>query len=306
MPADDSDKPGQEHLALGMVAAIGAFIAFTVMNVFAKLLSDEHSVVEIAFYRNLVACLPFLAAVFVFGRREILVVQSQPTLIAIRAVLGTVTLTLTFAAYSLMPMADTAALLFAASLFIPILGVIVLRERVGPYRWSAVVVGFIGVFIMLGPGAGISEKGFAVAVSAALLQAIMSIMLRHLGGHERPETVALYFFLIGTFLTGLALPFVAHTPTLEEVPYFFGIGISGAAAQWLYSIALKHTPAAIVAIFNYSSIVWATLFGWLIWSEWPATAVFAGAAVVIGSNMLIIWRESRVLRSRNPHIRLRL
>ena len=132
MPADDSDKPGQEHLALGMAAAIGAFIAFTVMNVFAKLLSDEHSVVEIAFYRNLVACLPFLAAVFVFGRREILVVQSQPTLIAIRAVLGTVTLTLTFAAYSLMPMADTAALLFAASLFIPILGVIVLRERVGP------------------------------------------------------------------------------------------------------------------------------------------------------------------------------
>ena len=97
---------------------------FTVMNMFAKMLSVNHSVIEIAFYRNLIACIPFLIMIFAFGRREILVIHSKPSLVGIRAVIGTVSLVTTFAAYSLMPMADTTALLFTASLFIPVLGVI--------------------------------------------------------------------------------------------------------------------------------------------------------------------------------------
>lgn len=269
---------------------------FTMMNVFAKALSTNHSVIEIAFYRNLIACVPFLIAIFVFGRREILTIQSKPRVIAVRAILGTVTLMTTFAAYSLMPMAETAVLLFTASLFIPVLGVAFLKETVGPYRWTAVVVGFFGVAIMANPTGATNTLGVTIALCAALMQAVMSILLRHLGGHERPETVTFYFFVVGTFLTGLAVPFVASEPTLDEIPLFFGVGLCGGAAQWLYSIALKHTPAAIVGIFNYSTIVWAMLFGWLIWNDWPLPIVLAGSAVVIASNLLIAWRESRLRR----------
>ena len=279
-----------------MWAAAGAFFMFTLMNVFAKYLSASHSVIEIAFYRNLVACIPFLVATFLFRRREILTIQSKPRAIALRAILGTVTLMTTFAAYSLMPMAETAVLLFTASLFVPVLGVAFLKESVGPYRWTAVFVGFIGVAIMVHPTGTTNTLGVTIALCAALMQAVMSILLRHLGGHERPETVTFYFFIIGTFVTGLAVPFVATEPTLDEIPLFFGIGLCGAAAQWLYSIALKHTPAAIVAVFNYSSIVWAVLFGWLIWNDWPLPIVLAGSAVVIASNLLIVWRESRLKR----------
>ncbi len=279
-----------------MLAAAGAVFMFTLMNVFAKFLSTNHSVIEIAFYRNLIACVPFLIAIFLFRRREILTIQSKPRAIAIRAVLGTVTLMTTFAAYSLMPMAETTVLLFTASLFIPVLGVAFLKERVGPYRWTAVFVGFIGVAIMTNPTGATNIPGLAFALCAALLQAIMSILLRHLGGHERPETVTFYFFVIGTFVTGLAVPFVATEPTLAEIPLFFGIGLSGAAAQWLYSTALKHTPAAIVAVLNYSSIVWAMLFGWLIWNDWPVPVVLAGSFVVIASNLLVAWRENRLRR----------
>lgn len=281
----------------GMWAAAAAFLAFTVMNVFAKHLSASHSVIEIAFYRNLVACMPFLAAIFLFGRREILEIQSKPRIIALRAILGTITLTTTFFAYSLMPMAETVVLLFTASLFVPVLGVVALKERVGPYRWTAVVVGFIGIAIMVNPSGETNTLGVIVALCAALLQAIMSILLRHLGGHERPQTITFYFFVIGTFFTGLAMPFVATAPTLAEVPLFFGVGLSGAAAQWLYSIALKNTPAAVVAVFNYSSLIWAMLFGWLIWNDWPLPVVLAGSAVVIASNLLIVWRENRLLRA---------
>ena len=293
--AAQNEQP--EHIVRGMAAATGAMLMFTIMNVFAKYLSTNHSVIEIAFYRNLVACIPFLALTFVFGRREILVIHSQPRLIAVRAVLGTCTLLTTFAAFSLMPMAETVVLLFTASLFIPILGVLFLKESVGPYRWSAVFIGFAGVAIMSNPSGTMNVLGVTVALTAALMQAVMSILLRHLGGHERPETISLYFFIIGTFITGLALPFVATGPTLAEVPLFFGIGLSGAAAQWLYSVALKYSPATVVGIFSYSSIIWATLCGWMIWNEWPMPIVFAGSAVVIASNLLIAWRESRVYRS---------
>jgi drug/metabolite transporter (DMT)-like permease len=81
---------------------------------------------------------------------------------------------------------------------------------------------------------------------------------------------------------------------MSELPLLFGVGLSGAAAQWLLSTAFRNAPAAIVTVFNYSSIVWATLFGWMIWNEWPVSTVVVGAIVVIASNILIIWRESRL------------
>lgn len=286
-----------------MLAAMGAFFMFTVMNVFAKLLSVSHSVIEIAFYRNLIACMPFLLIVFVLGKRDILVIRSKPSLVGLRAVLGAVSLMTTFAAFSLMPMAETTVLLFTSSLFIPVLGVIFLSERVGPYRWSAVVIGFAGVVIMAGPAGQVSAIGVMVAIAAALMHATLQIVLRYLGRYERPETITFYFLVIGTLITALPLPFVAVTPTMAEVPLLFGVGLSGALAQWLLSIAFRNAPAAIVTVFNYSGIVWATLFGWLIWNDWPLPAVLIGAGVVIASNGLIIWRESRARAITGARIR---
>jgi drug/metabolite transporter (DMT)-like permease len=240
------------------------------------------------------------------GRRDILVIRSKPKIVGIRAVLGTVSLTTTFAAYSMMPMADTAALLFTSSLFIPILGVLFLKESVGPYRWSAVAIGFMGVVIMLRPSGEMVTLGVAAAMGAASLHAILQIMLRYLGRYESPETVTFYFFIIGTFLTALALPFVAVKPTMAEVPMLLGVGLSGAAAQWLLSVAFTNAPAAIVTVFNYSTIVWATLFGWMIWNELPLPAVIAGGAVVIASNIVVVWRESRLRKFSGARFRAKL
>jgi len=306
MSKEKSALPHQEHVVRGMIAAMGAFFMFTVMNMFAKLLSANHSVIEIAFYRNLIACLPFLIMIFAFGRREILVIRTKPSLVGIRAVIGTMSLVTTFYAYSLMPMADTTALLFTASLFIPVLGVIFLKESVGIYRWSAVAIGFIGVLIMSHPSGDVYTLGILVALFAALLHAVLQIILRYLGRYESPETISFYFFVIGVFLTALPLPFIAVRPTMAEVPLLIGVGLSGAAAQWLLSIAFRNARAAIVTVFNYSSIVWAALFGWMIWAEWPAPTVIAGAAIVIASNILMIWRESRLGRVSDARARAEL
>ena len=303
MPPTPSELPHQEHVVRGMVAAMGAFFMFTLMNVFAKLLSANHSVIEIAFYRNLIASIPFLIMVFILGKREILVIRSKPAAVGIRAVLGSVSLMTTFAAFTLMPMAETTVLLFTASLFIPILGVIFLREHVGPYRWTAIAVGFIGVVIMASPAGNVNVLGVTIALIASLMHATLQVILRYLGRYESPETVVFYFVVIGTFVTALPLPFVAVTPTMAEVPLLFGVGLSGAAAQWLLSVAFRNAPAAIVTVFNYSGIVWATLFGWMIWSDWPLPTVLAGAGIVVASNVLIIWRESRAGKVTGARVR---
>jgi drug/metabolite transporter (DMT)-like permease len=286
-----------------MAAALGAFLMFTIMNLLAKILSERHSVIEIVFYRNAVALLPFLFMIYVLGRREVARIDSKPGWIMFRAVFGTVSLAATFAAYSLMPMADTTALLFTASLFIPILGSLFLDEHVGIYRWGAVAAGFIGVVIMVRPGGSAYALGIAIALGAAFLQAVLQVVLRYLGRYERPETITFYFFLVGTLVTALPLPFVAIRPTPGEFPLLIGVGLAGAAAQILLSTAFRNARAAIVTVFNYSSIVWATLFGWLIWDEWPLPAVFAGAAIVIASNLLIIWRESRLRPIKGDRVR---
>ncbi|MEM9529727.1 MAG: DMT family transporter [Pseudomonadota bacterium] len=279
-----------------MLATAAAMIMFTVMNALAKHLSETHSVIEIAFYRNVIAMIPFLAFALAFRRQQILRIRSRPGLILTRGIMGSVSLVATMAAFSVMPMAETAVLLFSSSLFIPILGVMMLSEKVGPYRWIAVLVGFVGVAVMANPSGNVNTFGVSMALLAASFQALMSVMLRQLGGSERPETVTFYFFLIGAVLTGLAVPFVAKPMLPGEWVWFVAIGAVGAIAQWCYSVGLKLTPAAVVAVLNYTTIIWATLAGWLIWNDWPTTLVLAGAAVVISANGLIVWREQRLGR----------
>jgi drug/metabolite transporter (DMT)-like permease len=293
MSPERQDNLKRDNVVLGMAAAMGAFFMFSLMVLFAKLLSENHSVIEIAFYRNLIGTLPFLFVIFALGRRDIMQLHTKPVLVISRAVIGTASLIITFFAYSLMPLAETTALLFASSLFIPVLAVLILKESVGPYRWSAIVFGFAGVVVMARPTGDVYVLGVAVALSAALLHAILQIMLRYLGQFEKPETISFYFFVVGTLITAIAMPFIAVRPTVDEFPLLLGVGFSGAAAQWMLSVAYKNAPAAIVTVFNYTSFVWATLFGFMIWNDWPTSTVVAGAVIVIASNLLIIWRESR-------------
>ncbi len=312
MPTSSSDAggpPGQEHhdrVVRGMLAGLAAFFMLSVMNVFAKLLSVNHSVIEIAFYRNLIATLPFLFLVFVLGRRDILVIRSQPMMVGGRAVLGALSLVTTFAAFAAMPMADTTAFLFTSSLFIPVLGLFLLGEKVGPYRWSAVAVGFVGVLIMLRPTGSANALGVTLALSAALMHAVLRIILRHLGKYEKPETVTFYFLVIGTLITALPLPFVAVRPTLAELPLLIGVGLSGALAQWFLSLAFASAPVAVVTVFNYSGIVWATLFGFFVFDDWPVSAVWIGGGIVIASNVFMIWRESRIGAVNGARVRAKL
>lgn len=296
----------KDNVILGMSAGLAAFFMLAVMNVFAKLLSETHHVIEIAFYRNLIATLPFLFMIFVMGRKDIVKINQRPRGILARSVIGTISLIVTFAAFAAMPMADTTAFLFTASLFIPVLGFFFLGENVGKYRWGAVLIGFIGVIIMVRPTGDVNIIGVVLALSAASMHAILQTILRFLGKTEKPETITFYFVMIGTVVAAIPLPFVAVPPTMAEIPLFIGVGLSGALAQFLLSVAFGNAPAAVVTVFNYSGIIWATAFGWFIWQEWPTLPIWIGGGIVIASNIFMIWRESKKAQITGDRVRAKL
>lgn len=286
-----------------MVSGLLAFFLLAVMNVFAKLLSETHHVIEIAFWRNFIATLPFLFIIFAMKRKEVTKINQRPGGIVARAIIGTVSLSVTFAAFAAMPMADVTAFLFTSSLLLPIFGVIFLSEKVGIYRWSAVLIGFVGVLIMLQPQGQFNGLGVSLALTAAFMHAVLQTILRYLGKTERPETITFYFVAIGTVVAAIPMPWLFTMPTWNEIPLFIGVGISGVLAQFLLSMAFGNAPAAVVTVFNYSGLIWATFFGWIIWREWPVDEIWIGGVIVIASNIFIIWRESRKRKMTGERVR---
>lgn len=281
---------------LGMSAAAGAFFLLSIMTLCAKLLAERHNVAEIAFWRNAIAILPFLAVIFLLGRRDILKVHSRRGIMITRSLVGTMNIMFVFGTFALLPLADATAIIFTAALFTPVLGFFVLGERVGPYRWSAVVLGFIGVVIVAQPGGDWNFAGITLGLTAAFFQAVLASMLRLLGQSERPETMTFYFLFIGFTLLAPAMPFVATVPERSEILPLIGLGLSGALMQFLLSVSYKYAPAALVSPFNYTQIVWAIFFGWAFFSDWPAPNILIGSAIIIASSLIVILRERYLAR----------
>jgi drug/metabolite transporter (DMT)-like permease len=281
---------------LGMAAGGAAFFLLSIMTLCAKLLSDRHNVIDIAFWRNVIAVLPFAAIILLFKRRDILTIHSKPRIIIVRSLVGTMNIMFVFGTFSLLPLADATAIIFTAALFTPVLGFFVLGEHVGPYRWSAVVAGFIGVLIVAQPGGDWNLTGVGMGLVAAFFQAVLASMLRLLGRSEQPETMTFYFLLIGFLLLLPAMPFFATAPTREEILPLIGLGLSGSLMQFMLSVAYKYAPAALVSPFNYTQIIWAMLFGWAIFGDWPSAHILIGAVIIIASSLIVILRERYLAR----------
>lgn len=277
------------HPLLGVAAALAAYFLLSIMNMFAKLLGEFHHPLEVGFYRNAIACVPFLiwGAHSGFDRLK----TRKFTGIVIRSCIGTVSLVTTFAAFMAMPMADTTAFIFTSSLFLPVLSFFFLKEYIGPYRWAAILTGFIGALIMLRPSGEFNSLGITLALSAAFMQAALGTILRYLGKTESPIVITFWFLLIGALLTAIPMPWIASPIHWDKWWMYLGLGLSGAVAQFMLATAFRHAQAAVVTVFNYSGIIWATLFGWAIWGDWPTPAILLGGAMVIGCNIFIVWRE---------------
>ncbi len=265
---------------------------FAVMNVCVKLSAATHSVVEIMFFRNLMAAVPVMILIRNHPQGWALLKTSRPLGHFTRGAVGICGMAFFFMSFSRLPLADATALSFATPLVLTALSVPFLGEKVGIFRWAAVIAGFIGVLIIAKPSGNADLTGIAIALSGAVMSAFAMMMVRKLGSSEHALTIVLYFSLFGTMCSAVALPWFWSTPTAESLLWLCLTGLAGGGAQVLLTQAYALAPAAYVSPFSYLAIIFAAVFGWGIWGEVPSMNVAVGSAIVVGSGLFILYRET--------------
>ncbi len=209
-----------------------------------------------------------------------------------RAMLGMTGMFFTFGAPVLLPLAAATTLGFTTPVFAVILSALVLRETVGPVRWLAVALGFAGVVVIVQPWHFVLPPlGAAVGLGAGLMVALISIQVRDLGRTEEPLSVVFWFATISAPVLALGLPFYASWHSPWQWFLLLGGGVLGLIGQLLLTASLRYGQVASVIVMDYSSLIWATLFGWLIWDELPPESTWYGAPLVIAAGGVIAWRE---------------
>lgn len=210
----------------GILHMLAAVFVFSVSNALVKWAAASYPVGEITFFRNLAALLPTMALMAAHGGLARLRTR-QPRAHLMRGGLGVVSMLLIFYSFKRLPIADATAISFAAPIFMTALSVPLLGERVGLYRWSAVIVGFIGVLVITRPGGGVLNLGTVAAIVSAAAYALAMIGVRRMSRTEHPVTIIFYFAVIGTAAMALLLPFGWVTPDAVGAVILVSVGLAG-------------------------------------------------------------------------------
>lgn len=284
------------HRATGLACIVAAVLLFSVYNALTKWLAADYSVWQIMFFRGAAGLVPFLAfALIVAGPTAIR--SAQPAMQVLRAACGLAANLFFILAYREMPLAEAVAIGYAAPIFIVVLSVPLLSERVGIQRASAAVVGFFGVVLIAQPGAGLFSPGALYAVAGTLFYALLIVATRRVGASDGALCTVVYTSGIYALASALLLPAVWVSPGAQDLALLVLLGLIGSTAMLLFAHAYRHAPAALLAPFDYTAMMWAGLFGFLIWGEAPPLMAVAGM-VVIAASGLFLMRHERLSRFR--------
>jgi drug/metabolite transporter (DMT)-like permease len=290
----ESDHPHHRPLlALGLRLAAAFVLAALLACV--KLASDKGiHLAEIMFWRQL-PTIPILFAWFALrGRLDVLATRRTGSHLR-RSGFGLVGMAMNFGAATLLPLAVATTLNYSSAIFAVLLSALILREPTGVWRWSAVALGFAGVVLIAQPWGGeLPLFGAAIALGAALMIALISVQLRDLGRTEHPFTIVFYFSLFSVPVLALAMPFIGKAHAPDEWLLLLACGVIGLLGQVLLTAALRYGAVANVIVMDYSGLIWATLFGWLVFTSLPPASFWFGAPLVVGAGLLIAWREHRL------------
>ncbi|MCK5285425.1 MAG: DMT family transporter [Alphaproteobacteria bacterium] len=281
--------PHEDQIMKGIVYVCIAFFSFAIMHAFNKMLTGQHHVIEIAFYRSIISMLPCIVYIVATKKYDLLKTD-MPIALMFRVIIGTLGLILTFSAVQHLPLSYATVLFFFSTLLIPILSVFILKEYIGMHRWIAVAIGMTGVILVAQPKGDVTLIGIVLALSAAVIHAIIQVLLRAMKG-VNSFTITFYFFLGGMILTGIFMPFVMTMPSTHNMLILLCIGISGGIGQYFLTRGFQLAPASLLGPFNYTGLIWATGLDILIWNYIPGWPVFLGGAIIIASKFYIIHRE---------------
>ncbi len=291
--ADTARAGAPDGSSMGIASLLVATVLFAVTDAIAKWLGGEgiHAA-QIVFHRYSFGLIPVIVAIAVVRGRGLR--TRRPIAHIVRGLLMCSTLLLFFWGLRYVPLAEAIAVAFTAPLFITVLSIPMLGEKVGPHRWAAVGVGFLGMLVILRPGFAAFQPEMLFIVASAVMFAIAVLYTRRITATETNAAI----FTYTTMIAAIAMsPFAAmtwHPPTEFELALLFVIGMIGGAAHFLVIVAYRHTAAAVNATLEYFALLWAIVIGWYVWSEVPDLWVLAGALVVAAAGVYITRREIRV------------
>jgi len=284
-----------------LLKLMSAFL-FAMMSVLVRYLGETYPVGQVVFFRSAFAILPVV--IIYAWRRELMAAIriGRPLAHIGRGGTAVGAMFCNFSSLARLPVVDATAISFASPLMTVALSALFLNERVRIYRWSAVVVGFAGVLVMLAPHFDVSRTaastlamtGAAFGLAGAFFSAASTVQTRALTKSETTSSIVFYFSLICALAGLCTLPFGWLAPRWPELAALIAIGVFGGLAHILLTESYRLAQASLVAPFDYTSMLWALVLGFLVFGEVPDALVFVGAAIIAGAGLFVIWRERQL------------
>ncbi|WP_181700303.1 DMT family transporter [Chthonobacter albigriseus] len=279
-------------IGLGIALMLLGDFMFSANDVLGKWLVATYSVGQVLLIRSAAALVVMAPMVARQGVRSLVVVE-KPWVQVLRVIFSTFEVIIFYVAVMYLPIADVMTFYLAAPIWVAALSPFFLGERVGWRRWTAIVIGFVGVVVALEPSSESLSFAALISIIGSLFFAMMIIQSRIL--RATPDTTLVFWQTFGALVAGIVLaPFDWVTPTPFDAALLAGLGIIAMLAHILINRSLKLAPAAVVAPFQYTLLVWAILFGWLVFGDVPKLSMLLGAVIIVGAGIFIFERQKKV------------
>lgn len=285
-----------ERVVAGILIALSGNILFATSDAMVKLLTARYSVFQIIVTQALFALIPLTVMILRNSSFQALRIR-HPRLVLLRALLAGSATVFGFYSFSRLPLAESYSIAFCTPIFVTMLSIPILGERVGLHRWGAVLVGLLGILIMVRPGFEALNAGHAAALAGAFLGSFTVLVMRRIAREEQHAVMVLAVVtgLIAVGLPGMIVTF--RMPTWPDMALFACTGLFMGSAQFCVAKSLSLAPASVIAPMQYSMILWAILYGALLFGTHVDPIMVFGATIVIASGLYIMHRERKRARS---------
>ena len=281
----------------GIVLMLLAFLFFASLDAAGKHLAQTFALPLLVWASYSLHCL--LMVLFLAPSLRLRLVQTQrPLLQLLRALLLVMVSLLGMAAFRIMPLAETTAILLVTPLLVVLLAARFLGEQVGTRRWLAVGIGFGGALLIARPGGALSATGTLLALATAGCYALYQVLTRQLAATENTFTMLFYTALTGTVVMSLALPWFWSDalPDATQAALIASLGVCGGIGHYLVTRAFRYAPASTLSPFSYVQLLWATLLGWLLFGQLPDALSVLGMSIIAACGLVIAVDEQGLRR----------
>jgi drug/metabolite transporter (DMT)-like permease len=299
--------------AKGILLKLVSTVLFAVMSALIRYLGTRYPIGEVVFYRSAFAMVPVMLVYALRGELAAVVRTERPLGQAGRGVISIAGMFLNFGALARLPLVESNAISFTSPLFSVALAALVLKERVRIYRWSAVVIGFLGVLVVLSPhlsgdeltvamASATSVAGVIYGIAGAAANAGTVIQTRRLTQSETTSSIVFYFSLFCSLAGLVTLPFGWISPTGAEFAALIAIGLLGGTAHIFLTESYRYASASTVAPFDYTAMIWALILGYAMFGETPTPMIVVGSAIIAAAGLFVIWRERMLALERKREV----